>query len=143
MSKYHLNHVNIRATDLEETRDFYAQVLGLEIGFRPPFPNPGYWMYASDMPVVHISPLDPESPPRTNPDGMGKGLDHFALWGSGLAEQLAVLEKHGIEYSKRLAGGGRVIQVFFNDPNGVQIELGFNPEAEGITAENFDGKIHE
>jgi len=54
-----------------------------------------------------------------------------------------VLEKNGIKYSKRLAGGGRVIQVFFTDPNGVQIELGFNPEAEGITKETFDGAIYE
>ncbi len=143
MSRYHLNHVNIRATSLEETRDFYAEVLGLKNGFRPPFPNPGYWMYAGDMPIIHISPVEPDSPPRTHPDGMGKGLDHFAMWGSGLAEQLALLEKSGVEYTKRLAGGGSVIQVFFNDPNGVQIELGFNPEAEGITKETFDGEIYE
>ena len=119
MSGYHLNHINIRTASLEDTRDFYAEVLGLENGFRPPFPNPGYWMYA------------------------GKGLDHFAMWGAGLGEQLAVLEKHGIEYRKRLAGGGAVIQVFFHDPNGVQIELGFNPETEGITRESFDGEILE
>jgi catechol 2,3-dioxygenase-like lactoylglutathione lyase family enzyme len=100
-------------------------------------------MYAGDMPVIHISPLEAGSLPRTNPDGMGKGLDHFAMWGSGLAEQLAVLEKHGVEYHKRLAGGGAVIQVFFLDPNGVQIELGFNPEAEGITRDTFDGEILE
>ena len=143
MSNYHLNHTNIRAVSLEETRDFYADVLGLETGPRPPFPNPGYWMYAGDMPIIHISPLEPGSPPRTNPDGMGKGLDHFAMWGSGLAEQLAILEKNGIDYTKRMAGGGIVIQVFFNDPNGVQIELGFNPEVEGITKETFDGDIHE
>ncbi|MBT3331983.1 MAG: hypothetical protein HN394_10790 [Rhodospirillaceae bacterium] len=143
MSEYHLNHVNIRATNLEDTRDFYAQILGLEDGFRPPFPNPGYWMYTGDMPVVHISPLDPNSPPRTNPEGMGKGFDHFAMWGSGYEAQMTVLEKYGIEYSQRLAGGGRVIQVFFHDPNGVQIELGFDPEAEGITRDTFKGKIHE
>ena len=103
MSRYHLNHVNIRATNLEETRDFYAEVLGLKNGFRPPFPNPGYWMYAGDMPIIHISPVELDSSPRTNPDGMGKGLDHFAMWGSGLAEQLALLEKNGFEYTKRLA----------------------------------------
>ena len=143
MTSYHLNHINIRARNLKETRDFYAAVLGLEEGFRPPFPSEGYWMYTAGMPIIHISPLQPDSPPRTNPDGMGKGLDHFAMWGSGLAEQLAVLEKHGIKYHKRLAGGGRVIQVFFNDPNGVQIELGFNPEDEGVTKKTFDGQIYE
>jgi catechol 2,3-dioxygenase-like lactoylglutathione lyase family enzyme len=143
MANYHLNHVNIRTADLKGTRDFYADVLGLEEGFRPPFPNPGHWMYAGDMPVIHISPCEPESPIRTNPDGFGKGLDHFAMWGDNLTEQLATLDSKGIPYEKRLAGGGRVVQVFFNDPNGITIELGFNPENEGVTRDNFDGPIYE
>lgn len=142
MPSYHLNHVNIRTKDLEKTRDFYADVLGLEGGFRPPFPEPGYWMYAGDIPIVHISPCDGSSASRTNPDGMGPGLDHFAMWGSGLDDQLATLERHGVEFTKRLAGGGRVIQVFFHDPNGVRIELGYEPKAEGVTAETFDGTVY-
>jgi catechol 2,3-dioxygenase-like lactoylglutathione lyase family enzyme len=141
MASYHLNHINIRTADLEGTRDFYSDVFGLEEGFRPPFPTPGYWMYAGDAPIVHISPSDPDSLARTNPDGMGDGLDHFAMWGSGLDDQLATLERHGIEYKKVLAGGGRVVQLFFKDPNGVGIELGFDPETEGVTAENFDGVV--
>ena len=141
MAGYHLNHINIRTADLEGTRDFYAKVFGLEEGFRPPFPTPGYWMYAGDAPIVHISPSEPGSPARTNPEGMGDGLDHFAMWGSGLADQIATLERYGIEYEKQLVGGGRVVQLFFKDPNGATIELGFDPETEGVTAENFDGDV--
>jgi catechol 2,3-dioxygenase-like lactoylglutathione lyase family enzyme len=141
MPSYHLNHINIRTPDLTATRDFYADVIGLEEGFRPPFPTPGHWMYAGDAAIVHISPSEPDGPARTNPEGMGDGLDHFAMWGSGLDDQLATLDRHGIDYEKRLAGGGRVIQVFFDDPNGARIELGFDPEAEGVTAETFDGPI--
>ena len=141
MPSYQLNHINIRTADLEGTRDYYTQVLGLEEGFRPPFPDPGYWMYAGDAAIVHISPSEPKSSLRTNPDGMGDGLDHFAMWGSGLEDQLTTLKKHGIEYKKQLAGGGKVIQLFFKDPNGVVIELGFDPETEGVTAETFDGLI--
>lgn len=141
MAGYHLNHINIRTNDLEGTRDFYADVMGLEEGFRPPFPTPGHWMYAGDAAIVHISPSEPDEPVRTNPEGMGDGLDHFAMWGSGLNDQLAALDRHGIEYEKRLAGGGRVIQVFFEDPNGARIELGFDPETEGVTAETFDGPV--
>ena len=141
MSNYHLNHINIRTADLEGTRDFYASVFGLVEGFRPPFPTPGYWMYAGDTPIVHISPSEPNSPARTNPDGMGDGLDHFAMWGSGLDEQISTLERNGIEYEKILAGGGRVIQLFFKDPNGAGIELGFDPTAEGVNLEKFDGVV--
>jgi len=141
MPRYHLNHINIRTADLAGTRDFYADILGLEEGFRPPFPTPGHWMYSGDHPIVHISPSEPDSADRTNPVGMGKGLDHFAIWGTGLDDQLATLDSHGIEYEKRLAGGGRVVQVFFEDPNGVVIELGFDPTAERVTVENFDGVV--
>ncbi len=141
MPRYHLNHINIRTADLEGTRDFYAEVLGLEEGFRPPFPSPGHWMYSGDAPIVHISPSEPASDVRTNPVGMGNGLDHFAVWGTGLDDQLATLAGHGIDYEKRLAGGGRVVQLFFEDPNGVVIELGFDPEVEGVTTENFDGIV--
>ncbi len=141
MTSYHLNHINLRTPDLKMTRDFYAEVLGLKEGFRPPFPNDGYWMYAGDDPIVHISPSEPDSSLRTNPEGMGQGLDHFAMWGSGLDEQLATLERHGIDYEKRLAGGGRVIQLFFEDPNGVVIEVGFDPTAEGVNLDAFDGII--
>ena len=142
MPSYHLNHVNIRTTDLEKTRDFYAEVIGLKEGFRPPFPSQGYWMYAGDTAVIHISTCEMDSSVRTDPTGMGQGLDHFAMWGSGYAEQIATLEHQAIEYTQRFAGGGRVIQVFFHDPNGIKIELGFEPEAEGITADNFDGPVY-
>jgi extradiol dioxygenase family protein len=30
-----LHHFTVRTDDLEATRDFYADVLGLEVGFRP------------------------------------------------------------------------------------------------------------
>jgi len=72
---------------------------------------------------------------------MGSGLDHFAMWGSGLDDQIATLERYGIEYQKQLVGGGRVVQLFFKDPNGAEIELGFDPKAEGVTVENFDGDV--
>ena len=33
-----LNHFSIRTTDLEASRRFYADILGLSVGPRPPFP---------------------------------------------------------------------------------------------------------
>ncbi len=72
---------------------------------------------------------------------MGDGLDHFAMWGTGLDDQIATLERYGIEYKKLLVADGKVIQLFFEDPNGASIELGFDPVAEGVTAETFDGEV--
>lgn len=133
-----LNHINIRTMKMEETKDFYVDVVGLKIGDRPPFATHGYWLYCGDNPIVHLSLSEPDSPVRTNPDGMGDGFDHIGLFASGLDDTLAVVKKAGVDYEKRLAAGGRIVQVFFNDPNGVIVEIGFDAAAEGVTQENFE-----
>jgi catechol 2,3-dioxygenase-like lactoylglutathione lyase family enzyme len=134
----HLNHINLRARDIHETRDFYRDVLGLKEGIRPNFASFGYWMYAGDSAVVHISHCEPESARRTDPEGMGHGLDHFALWAQDLDAQLGVLDQRGIEYDKRLAWNDTMVQLFFKDPNGVIVELGYDAAKEGVTRENFE-----
>ena len=138
MAINHLNHINLRAKDIHETRDFYRDVLGLVEGFRPDFAAFGYWMYAGDAAVVHISHCEPESERRTNPEGMAHGLDHFALWAEGLKDQLKVLEGRGIKYDKRLAWNDTMVQIFFEDVNGVIVELGYDAVKEGVTKDNFE-----
>ena len=135
----HLNHINLRARDIHETRDFYRDVLGLVEGYRPNFPSFGYWMYAGEAAVVHISDCLADSEVRTNPKGMAHGLDHFALWAEGLDDQLHMLDGLKIKYDKRLAWNDTMVQVFFEDPNGVIIELGYDAAKEGVKAEEFEG----
>jgi catechol 2,3-dioxygenase-like lactoylglutathione lyase family enzyme len=57
MATLGLNHFNLRAHPelLEKLRDFYRDVVGLEVGFRPPFQSAGYWLYAGDQAVLHLS----------------------------------------------------------------------------------------
>jgi len=133
-----LNHINIRTTKMEETKDFYVNVLGLEVGFRPPFDNHGYWIYCGDTAIVHLSPSESDSDPRTNAEGMGNGLDHIGLSAVNLDETLNRVESHGVKYEKRLAAGNRLVQVFFEDPNGVLVELAFDAVAEGVNVEDFE-----
>ena len=59
--------------------------------------------------IIHTSSYEKKRPNRSDRDGMGAELDHFAVWRSGLAEQLTTFENDGVEYAKRLAGGGVVI----------------------------------
>lgn len=33
-------------------------VLGLRVGDRPPFPFPGYWLYAGSSAWVHVAPAE-------------------------------------------------------------------------------------
>jgi catechol 2,3-dioxygenase-like lactoylglutathione lyase family enzyme len=49
-----LQHYTIEPQDLERTKDFYVDVLGLEVGNRPPLDFPGYWLYSGGTATVHL-----------------------------------------------------------------------------------------
>jgi catechol 2,3-dioxygenase-like lactoylglutathione lyase family enzyme len=114
-----LNHINIVTPKLDETRDFFVGVLGLDEGPRPNFPFDGYWLYAGDKAVVHLMSLDlaPEKRAAISP------LDHAAFEVSDLNAAKRRLDEHGVRFREALVSPVRG-QVFFEDPNGVQIELG-------------------
>ena len=46
MSVTAMEHVLVLSDDIEATREFYCQVVGLRVGERPPLEFPGYWLYA-------------------------------------------------------------------------------------------------
>jgi hypothetical protein len=48
-----LNHLLVRANDLETSRRFYFDVLGFEVMERPAFPRPGYCLDAAGKIQVH------------------------------------------------------------------------------------------
>ena len=49
-----LQHFTIEPQDLERSKDFYVDVLGLEAGDRPPLDFPGYWLYSGGVATVHL-----------------------------------------------------------------------------------------
>ncbi len=138
-----INHFSIRTTDLDATRHFYADVLGLTDGPRPPFPFPGAWMYRGDHgdvanAVVHIIGLDREQPgglagylgDRNESTLRGTGsIDHIAFFADGLVEMLDRLRARGVACRQRTVPNIGLHQVFLDDPNGVVIELNY-PAAE-------------
>ena len=134
-----LNHFSIRTTDLDASRRFYADVLGLSVGPRPDFPFPGLWMYRGDHgdvanAVVHLIGID-----RSDPDGLKKYLgdrdeaalagsgavDHIAFFADGLATMLAHLRQQGVAYRERTVPSIGLHQLFVEDPCGIVIELNY------------------
>ena len=134
-----LNHVSIRSADLAACERFYAGLLGLQVGPRPPFPFPGLWLYAGDTAqaanaVVHIIGVD-----RSRPEGLagylgdrddkllqGTGVvDHVAFFATGLAALRARLAAAGLALRERTVPLLGLHQVFVDDPNGVVVELNF------------------
>ncbi|EOG3620418.1 VOC family protein [Pseudomonas putida] len=116
-----MDHFTIVSDRLEATRDFYVRVLGLIEGSRPPFPVPGFWLYASDQAVLHVVGVTQMPDPRRGV------LDHMAFHAQGLQAMWRHLEHHGVHFRViRAPGTQRTWQLFMQDPNGVEVELDFD-----------------
>ena len=117
-----MNHSTILTDDLDKTLTFYADVLDLHPGARPPFTFPGAWLYARDgkEPILHVI----AGKPKTD---LVKGvIDHMAFTGRDLPGMLAKLKAHGIEYDLRQLPDYGTWQLFFYDPNDAKVELDFD-----------------
>ena len=135
MSLSSLDHCSMRTVKLEETRDFYVNMLGMVDGDRPDFPFPGAWLYVDGVAVVHIIGVDPkDSSGLASYLGGEVGAD--ALTGSGAFDHIAFrakdpellmsrLKGNGYEYRERDIPSMNLCQVFIEDPNGVTIELNY------------------
>jgi catechol 2,3-dioxygenase-like lactoylglutathione lyase family enzyme len=142
-----LNHFSIRTLNLEATTKFYSEVIGLEVGPRPPFPFPGVWLYTGDKEqyanaIVHVIGLDAKKPnglnqylgERDNTGLHGSGaVDHVAFFVTGLEPMLKKLKHLDIEFRGREVPVLGLYQIFLDDPNGVVIELNY-PSTEKVSA---------
>jgi len=111
-----LNHANLSTVKLQETIDFFVQVIGLRVGPRPNFNFGGAWLYVGGQPVLHLV----ERAKARDPDG---ALDHISFTVPDLAAALGRLDALGIPYRATDIPDGFGRQAFVKDPNGVTIEL--------------------
>ena len=119
-----IEHINLSVPEpqLADSVAFYKDVLGLIHGKRPPFQNPGAWLYLDDHPFIHLSCCPPVAP-------KGSGvIDHIAFKGKEPDSYVAMLEEKGIEFEQRRVPDEQLLQIFLHDPSGVQIELIFEVE---------------
>lgn len=121
-----LQHVNIRCADLTRSRDFYVNLLGLVDGYRPPFASVGHWLYIGDLPAVHLVQRTGAGDAPTG----GGAVHHIAFRGVGLDEMKARLTAHAVPYVEDVVPLDGSIQLFIHDPDGVQVELNFEPATE-------------
>lgn len=139
-----LDHYLVLADNMEATRNFYVEMLGLTEGDRPRFGFPGYWLYLGDEPCVHIATRNLDSDDaasrylsRSSEDAAVAStgaIDHLAFRGTGLIEIRERLLAGGFPFNERQVDREGRYQLFFDDPNGVKIELNFpSEEAAEIT----------
>lgn len=125
-----LDHYFVYASDLERSRRFYGDVLGLHQGPRPQFDFPGHWFYLEDRPVVHLGNTEfaggyvAADGTRTTSGSTGP-VDHIAFRGSDIDDFIGRFEKLAVDYQRREVPDFKLSQLFVKDPDGVTIELNF------------------
>ncbi len=127
-----MEHYLVLTDDIDQTRDFYIEVLGLQTGFRPELGFPGYWLYLNQTPVLHIAEWETYTahsnklgiPVTTRAEGTG-AFDHIAFNGTDPGSMESTLKKENIAYERNDVPHAGLVQFFLNDPNGVKIELNF------------------
>ncbi len=130
-----LDHVNIHAFDQEAVRDFLIALLGLKVGWRPGFVEPGYWLYYGDdasppargerppegwrepfRAVIHLWP-------KSSAPGAG-WVDHLCFGLGGKPdEQRAELGRLGFKFREGRLPDSDIVQFFVSGPEGVVIEV--------------------
>ena len=120
-----LHHINIKAPRelLEQEKNFFCEVLELREGDRPDISSKGYWLYAGDEPIVHLS--ESETDFRNEQQGY---FDHVAFQTTNLDKLIQILKAREIDYSTVYLTERNVTQVFFRAPSHIKIEVSFENE---------------
>ena len=114
-----MNHFTVLTEDLDASKAFYIDALGLNEGFRPDLGFPGAWLYCDGQAVLHI--VAGRGVPA-NPRGV---IDHMAFSAHDLRGVAARLTERGIAYDLRRLPTTGDWQLFCRDPSGARVELDF------------------
>lgn len=122
-----IDHVTIIVKDLESSRKFYVDTLGMQQVPRPAFKFPGMWFQAGAT-QIHLIQEHPGSAPAgfsEPPAGVGPGRSgHFAFGVADARAASETLTRLGI----RIRGGPSLrpdgfVQIWCYDPDGHVVEL--------------------
>lgn len=121
-----IDHITIVVKDLECSRHFYEDVLGMQSTERPAFGFPGLW-FQSGTTQIHMNVDSVEAGPAGLPPFQGRlpsrGF-HFAFEVDSCDEAAKTLEAQGIEIvtgPRSRPDGAR--QLYIYDPDGYLVEI--------------------
>jgi catechol 2,3-dioxygenase-like lactoylglutathione lyase family enzyme len=134
-----LFHTAIRTEHLRRTINFYEKILGLkEVPRSANIRFPGAWLalpvpngnaiiylYAGEAAVGEGETL--------STDNSAGVVDHLALQATGFNQIHQAILDHGLNWRAQNSNPTN-LQLFVHDPNGLKIEMSFNPASEnGVT----------
>ena len=119
-----IDHYNLRSDEkmIETLKNFYINIVGLKLGYRPPFNSKGYWLYAKEKDVLHLSSSKDNIKNLINIDST---LDHVSFSANDKSFLMETLKKNNIVFKERYIPEINIDQLFFKDPAGNGIELIF------------------
>lgn len=118
-----IDHVTLRTADLEGTRQFLQDLLGLTVGYRPEFGFPGYWLYQGNEPIVHLIPGGGSPISRDS-----EAIDHVGLRLEGYLPFRKRLDEKAIAYSTMDLPKLGERRLFVRTPGSILIELVFRDD---------------
>lgn len=122
----HIDHITLVVKDVEASRQFYVNLLGMKEVPRPAFPFGGAWFQAGAT-LVHLIEEHPQSGPAGYPAEVlvrSSRNHHFAFEVDDARAAAETLKRMGISLvdDAKLRPDG-AIQMFLTDPDGHVIEL--------------------
>ena len=126
LSAKSFDHVTLICADLEATRRFYVDLIGMTQVPRPAFKFPGLWFQLGNM-QIHATQQSPESGKAGWADQGGKIVSrghHIAFAVDDVSAALKIVESHGVRIASPLQqrpDGFK--QLYLYDPDGHIVEL--------------------
>lgn len=121
MNIQQLNHVAIHVDDVEKSRQFYGDVLGLEEIQRPAFDFPGAWFRIGVDQELHLIGRPP------SPEEAGR-VWHYAMRIDSVEEMVDALREKSVSFTPPTKRPDGAWQIFLRDPDGHLIELCSPPQ---------------
>lgn len=119
MKVMQLNHVALHVADLDKSRHFYGELLGLKPLPRPAFDFPGAWFALGEDQELHlIGNRDSAQPVHSHNRG-----NHLALRVGSIVDAETCLSKAGLKYFGPKQRPDGAWQIFVTDPDGHYVEL--------------------
>ena len=137
-----LFHVAIKTADLETTRRFYTEVMGMTVD--PSRPStldfPGAWLRTpvpGGVAMFHIyAGHAAQEPDGSVASGTGV-IDHVSVSAVGYRELRERFRVHELSWRENVLPTVRLWQLFVYDPSAVLLELTFSADAEGGETPTF------
>lgn len=120
-----LDHFTIKGPMdlLDQVKSFYCDVIGFEVGYRPGFSVPGYWLYTDDIAVLHLIEGNIDESEGDSSLMDPNYMDHVAFRCSDLEALRGRLDDAGISFRESRIDDARLKQLFVMDPAGVRVEF--------------------